>query len=176
MEENTLTSNLILFPFQITPEQAQQLNSLTDEQWLSHCQNVRSNHPQTEPEIESFLLLPMEKIVEVFRDAVRHLVASSSPPTDPPKPVSSPSSSSTSLPLPTSTSSSPLPQCMVGFSDDQLVRFKKFSDDQFRELACNLKKNQKKYPEAKAFLDHLLEIVAASLKQEVFSRSPRVHK
>src|SRR5437879_5453661 len=94
MEEVTLTSDPILFPFQITPEQALQLNSLTDEQWLKHCQNVRSNHPRTEPEIESFLSLPMDKIVEVFRDAVRHLVASSSPPTDPSKSAPTQSSSS----------------------------------------------------------------------------------
>src|SRR5438128_7779066 len=70
MEEDTPTADPINFPFQITPEQVLQLNSLTDEQWLKHCQNVRSNHPRTEPEIEAFLLLPMEKIVEVFQDAV----------------------------------------------------------------------------------------------------------
>src|SRR5438128_7549793 len=138
MEEDTPTSDLILFPFQITPEQALQLNSLTDEQWLVHCQNVRTNHPRTEPEIESFLSLPMDKIVEVFHDAVRHLVASSAPPTDPPKPDPSPSSSSTSFPLPTSTTSSPLPQCSMVLTDDQLDRFVKYSDDQFRELAHNL--------------------------------------
>src|SRR5438132_7955575 len=107
MEEDTPTSDPTIFPFQLTPEQAQQLNSLTAEQWLTHCQNVRSTHPQTEPEIDAFLLLPMEKIVEAFRDAVRHLVASSSPPIDPPTPDPTPSSSSTSLPLPISTTSSP---------------------------------------------------------------------
>src|SRR5437016_4905258 len=120
MEEDTPTSDPILFPFQITPEQALRLNSLTDEQWLSHCQNVRTNHPRTEPEIESFLSLPMDKIVEVFRDAVRHLVASSAPSTDPPKPVPSPSSSSTSLPLPISTTSTPLPQFTLPLSENQL--------------------------------------------------------
>src|SRR5580765_400304 len=45
MEEDTLTSDLINFPFQLTPEQAVQLNALTSEQWLSHCQTVRTNHP-----------------------------------------------------------------------------------------------------------------------------------
>src|SRR5438128_1580045 len=55
MEEDTLTSDPTLFPFQLTPEQATQLNSLTTEQWLMHCQNVRANHPRTEPEIDQFL-------------------------------------------------------------------------------------------------------------------------
>src|SRR5438128_9024341 len=137
MEEDTPTSDLILFPFQITPEQALQLNALTDEQWLSHCQNVRTNHPWTEPEIESFLLLPMDKIVEVFHDAVQHLVASSAPPTDPPKPNPSPSSSSSSTPapLPTSSSSNPIPSFPLALTDDQVHRFSTFSDNQLRELA-----------------------------------------
>ena len=121
MEEDTPSSDPIAFPFQLTPEQAQQLNSLTAEQWLTHCQNVRSTHPRTEPEIDAFLSLPMEKIVEAFRDAVRHLVASSSPPTDPPEsaPTQSSSSSSTPSPLPTSTISDPLPTFPLGLSDDQ---------------------------------------------------------
>src|SRR5947209_5875970 len=114
MEEDTPTSNPILSPFQLTPEQAQDLNKLTADQWLKHCQNVRANHPRTEPEIDSFLSLPIGKIVEVFHDAVQHLVTSSSPPTDPPTPVPTPSTSTTSStpppPLPTSTTSSPLPQ------------------------------------------------------------------
>src|SRR5437016_2110522 len=137
MDEDTLTADPILFPFQITPEQALQLNSLTAEQWLKHCQNVRTNHPWTEPEIDAFLSLPMEKIIEAFRDTVRHLAASSSPPIDPPKsaPTQSSSSFSSSPPLPTSTESDPLPVFPLGLSDDQFQRFKKFSDGQFRELA-----------------------------------------
>src|SRR5437016_5511939 len=91
-------------PFQLTPEQAVGLNALTAEQWLVHCQAVRSNHPRTEPEIEQFLSLPIEKIVEVFRGAVQHLVASL-PPTDPSIPTPTPSTStstpSTSTTLPT---------------------------------------------------------------------------
>src|SRR5438128_1731205 len=173
MEEDSLTSDLTLFPFQLTPEQAQQLNSLTAEQWLMHCQNVRNNHPWTEPAIDAFLSLPIDKIVEVFCDTIRHLVASSSPPIDPPTPDPTPSSSSTPPPLPTFSTSSPLPQCPLSFSEDQLRRFSKFSDDQFRELACNLKKNQKKwYPDAKAFLKLPLDIVAAALRQEVLSLCP----
>ena len=76
MEEDTPTSDLINFPFQLTPEQAVTLNALTPEQWLLHCQNVKSNHPRTKQEIEQFLSLPIEKIVEIFRGAVQHLVAS----------------------------------------------------------------------------------------------------
>src|SRR5690348_5101269 len=123
----------------------------------------RSNHPRTEPGIESFLSLPMEKIVEVFRDAVRHLVASSAPPTDPPKPDPSPppTSSSTPAPLPTSTTSNPIPSFPLALTDDQVHRFSSFSDDQFRELARNLKKNQKKrYPDAKEFLSLPVDIIA----------------
>src|SRR5437879_712473 len=103
MEEDTPTSDPINFPFQLTPEQAVGLNNLTADQWLLHCQNVRSNHPRTEPDIKQFLSLPIEKIVEVFHDAVRYLVASY--PTDPPTPILIPSTStstpSTSTTLPT---------------------------------------------------------------------------
>ena len=70
MDEDTPSSDPIIFPFELTPEQARDLNKLTAAQWLKHCQNVRSNHPWTEPAIDSFLSLPLEKIVEVFRDAV----------------------------------------------------------------------------------------------------------
>src|SRR5438132_11051032 len=96
MDEDTLTSDPIPFPFKLTPEQAQNLNNLTPEQWIKHCQNVRSNHPRDEPDIDRFLSLPIEEIVRVFRDAVTHLVASSTPPTDPPTPSPAPVSSSSS--------------------------------------------------------------------------------
>src|SRR5437016_14528868 len=97
MDEDTPTSDPILFPFELTLEQAQNLNNLTPEQWIKHCQNVRSNHPWTEPAIDHFLSLPMEDIVRTFHGAVEHLVASSTPPTDP----------STSSPAPISSSSTP---------------------------------------------------------------------
>ena len=117
MEEDTLTSDPINFLFQLTPEQAVQLNALTAEQWLVHCQNVRSNHPRTEPEIEQFLSLPIEKIVEVFQGAVQHLVASL-PPTDPPTPTPTPSTSAltplTSVALPTTG----IPPCLIMFKPD----------------------------------------------------------
>src|SRR5580765_7883123 len=93
MDEDTPTSDPILFPFKLSPKQAQTLNNLTPEQWIKHCQNVRSNHPWTEPEIDCFLSLPIEEIIRVFHDAVTHLVASSSSPTDLPTPSPTPSSS-----------------------------------------------------------------------------------
>src|SRR5437879_8475410 len=43
MEEDTPTSDPTNFPFQLTPEQAVQLNDLTADQWQSNSQNVRSN-------------------------------------------------------------------------------------------------------------------------------------
>src|SRR5438128_5042222 len=91
MEEDTPTSDPILFPFELTVEQAQNLNKLTAEQWMKHCQNVRSNHLQTKPEIDHFLSLPIEEIVRVFHGAVEHLIASSTPPTDLPTPSPTPS-------------------------------------------------------------------------------------
>src|SRR5437879_13332536 len=99
MEEDTPTSDPINFPFQLTPEQAVTLNALTLEQWLSHCQNIRSNHPHTEPEIKQFLSLLIEKIVEVFCGVVQLLVASL-PPTDPSTPILTPS---TSAPTPSTS-------------------------------------------------------------------------
>src|SRR5438132_1131423 len=92
MDEDTPNIEPILFPFELTPEQAQTLNNLTPEQWIKHCQNVRSNHPRTEPEIDRFLSLPIEEIVRVFHEAVTHLVASSTP-ADPTSPSSAPESS-----------------------------------------------------------------------------------
>src|SRR5580765_8977730 len=93
---------------------------LKTQSFCKDCQNVRTNHPRNEPAIESFLSLPIEKIVEVFRDAVRHLVASSSPPIDPPIPSPTPSTS-TSTPLtPVVLPTEGLPQCPMTFSASQL--------------------------------------------------------
>src|SRR5438128_8479736 len=91
MDEDTPTSDPILFPFELTLEQARDLNNLTPEPWLTHCQTVRSNHPRTEPAIDRFLSLPIEDIVRVFSEAVTHLVSAPQP-TDP-GPVSALSSS-----------------------------------------------------------------------------------
>ena len=115
MEEDTPISDPNNFPFQLTPEQAVQLNTLTAEQWLSHCQNVRSNHPRTAPEIEQFLSLLIEKIVEVFRRAVQHLVASL-PPTDPPTPTLTPSTSTPTLSTSVSLPTTGIPPCLITFN------------------------------------------------------------
>ena len=140
--------------FQLTPEQAQQLNDLTAEQWLQHCQNVRANHPRTEAEIDAFLLLPIEKIVEVFHGAVQHLVASSSSPSDPPTPDPTASTSTSAPPLdpPTSkpppTLSAPLPMVDIPtypytFTDSQLDKCAHFTDAQFYSAARNFKHGTK---------------------------------
>ena len=119
MEEDTPTSDPINFPFQLTPEQAVGLNNLTADQWLLHCQNVRSNHPHTEPEIEQFLSLPIEKIVEVFRGAVQHLVASL-PPIDPPTPTLTPSTSTSTPSTSTSLPTTGIPPCPISFKPNQI--------------------------------------------------------
>src|SRR5438128_10611691 len=119
MEEDTPTSDLINFPFQLTPEQAVTLNGLTPEQWLSHCQNIRSNHPRTEPEIEQFLSLPIEKIVEVFCGVVQHLVASL-PPTDPSTPTPTPSTSTSTPSTSTTLPTTGIPPCPITFKPDQI--------------------------------------------------------
>src|SRR5437660_1533244 len=74
MDEDSPTSDPILFPFQLTPEQAQHLNTLSAEQWVQHCQTVRTNHPRTELEIDRFLSLLIKEITQVFYTAVQHLV------------------------------------------------------------------------------------------------------
>ena len=167
MEEDTPTSDPINFPFQLTPEQAVGLNNLTADQWLLHCQNVRSNHPRTEPEIEQFLSLPIEKIVEVFRGAVQHLVASL-PPTDPPTltPSTSTSTPSTSTTLPTTG----IPPCPITFKPDRLRRYSGLSDEEFLTLAGTLKvATGRKEGVVKTFMDNTpVEYIAASIKRSVY--------
>src|SRR5438128_255235 len=171
MEEDTPTSDPTNFPFQLTPEQAVQLNALTAEQWLSHCQNIRSNHPRTAPEIEQFLSLLIEKIIEVFRRAVQHLVASL-PPTNPPTPTPTPSTStptpSTSISLPTTG----IPPCPIIFKLDQLHRYSGYSDEEFISLVSTLKAATDRKPGmVKNFLDNTpVEIAAASIKRSVLSQ------
>ena len=171
MEEDSPTSDPTNFPFQLTPEQAVQLNALTAEQWLSHCQNVRSSHPRTAPEIDQFLSLPIEKIVEVFRGVVQHLVASL-PPTDPPTPIPTPSTStltpSTSVSLPTTA----IPFCPISFKPDQLQKYAGFSDEEFLSTAGTLKAATERKPGiVKTFLDtNSIELIAASIKRSVYAQ------
>src|SRR5438128_12298610 len=169
MEEDTPTSDLINFPFQLTPEQAVTLNALTPEQWLTHCQNVRTNHPRTEPDIEQFLSFLIEKIVEVFAGAVQHVLASL-PPTDPPTPIPTPSTSaltpSTSTTLPTTG----IPPCPITFKPHRIRRYSGLSDEEFISLAGTLKAaTDRKSGVIKTFMDNTpVEYIAASIKQSVY--------
>src|SRR5438128_8686394 len=60
------TSSDSTFPFELTNEQVQDLNKLTTDEWLQHCQNVRSNAPRTDPAVDSFLSLPIKEIIRIF--------------------------------------------------------------------------------------------------------------
>src|SRR5438128_2524271 len=94
------------FPFCLTPEQVTALVSLSPEQWLQHCQNVRATHPRTQPEVDQFLSLPIEKIVEVFRTTVNNLSTSTSSPATTRTTATPTSSSSARTATPT-----PIPSC-----------------------------------------------------------------
>ena len=160
------TSSDSAFPFELTDEQVQNLNALTADEWLQHCQNVHANAPRMQPEINQFLSLPIAKIVEIFRAEVHRLASSSLPST-------SATTSDPSPPLPISTPSAPLPRLPLNMSDEQLDRFSKFTDDEFRAQAVNLQKNQKtRTPTIQAFLDLPTETVAAALKWAVFLKRP----
>src|SRR5438128_3655174 len=169
MEEDSPTSDPITFPFQLTPEQAVQLNTLTAEQWLSHCQNVRSNHPRTEPEIEQFLSFPIKKIVKIFRGAVQHLM-NSLPPTDPPTPTQPPSTSTLTPPIPISLPTTGIPPCPIPFKPDRLLRYSSYSDEEFIALAGTLKEaTGRKAGPVKTFLDNTpVEYAAALIKRSVY--------
>src|SRR5438128_6481475 len=169
MEEDSPTSDPTYFPFQLSPEQAVQLNALTAEQWLSHCQNVRSNHPHTEPEIEQFLSLPIEKIVEVFRGVVQHLVASL-PPTDTPTPTPTPSTSTSTPSTSTTLPTTGIPPCPITFKPDQIRRYSGLSDEEFLSFAGTLKAaTDRKSGVVKTFMDNTpVEYIAASIKRSVY--------
>src|SRR5438128_1951747 len=160
------TSSDSAFPFELTDEQVQNLNALTADEWLQHCQNVWTNAPRTHPEIDQFLSLPIAKIVEIFRAEVHRLASSlsSSPATLPP---------STST-LPTPNPSTPTPQYPLSLSRVELDRYSGFSDAQFLPEAKSLKKTlpTRKTNETKAFLKHPAETIAASLKQAVIRHRP----
>jgi len=168
MDEDTPTSDPILFPFELTLEQARDLNNLTPEQWLKHCQTVRSNHPRTEPAIDRFLSLPIEDIVRVFREAVTHLVSAPQP-TDPGS-VSAPSSS-----IVTSSSSidpQVIPYCPFTPTKDR-KNLEAFTDEQWLLYAQHLKDNYpRKTPAVDEFLKHSNEAIRASFKDRLASLPP----
>src|SRR5437879_13357153 len=51
-ESMDTSSDSLLFPFKLTDEQVHNLNALTADEWLQHCQNVRANAPRTQPAID----------------------------------------------------------------------------------------------------------------------------
>ena len=162
MEEDSPTSDPILFPFQLSPEQARDLNALSADQWLQHCQNVRANAPRTQLEIDTFLSLPIKEIMRIFCAEV-HCLTSLTPP---------PATSSTSTyTLPTPNLSTPIPRFPLLLSRVELDRFSGFSDAQFLAQAKELQKTlpTRKTTKMKAFLKLLSETIAASLKQAVQS-------
>src|SRR5438128_4585379 len=108
------TSADSVFPFELTNEQVQDLNKLTAEEWLQHCQNVQTNAPRTQPEIDHFLLLPMKEIVRIFRAEVHRLASLTPPPT---------TSSTTTTAPPTPLPSLPIPQYPLSLSRAQLDRY-----------------------------------------------------
>src|SRR5207247_677739 len=120
---------------------------------LMHCQNVRANHPCTELEIDQFLSQPIEKIVEVFRGAVQHLVTSL-PFTDPPTSTLTPSTSTPAPSISTSLPTTNIPMCPITFKLDQLRRYGGYSDEEFLSLAGTLKAaTGRKNGPVKTFLD-----------------------
>src|SRR5438128_10219260 len=171
MDEDTPTSKPILFPFELTPEQALNLNNLTPEQWIKHCQNVRSNHPRNEPAIDNFLSLPIEDIVNTFHDAVEHLVASSTPPTDP---SPTPSTSSTSPTSPFTLPTTDIPPCRIDFTPELAQRYRGYADRQFLNMAKGLKNrpDQKDGPVKEFLYAHPIELVAVSIKRAVLAALP----
>src|SRR5438128_7547952 len=77
------TSSDSVFPFELTDKQVQNLHALTAEEWLQHCQNVRSNAPRTDPAVENFLSLLIKEIVRIFQAEVQWLAPSPLPTTPP---------------------------------------------------------------------------------------------
>src|SRR5438128_4372192 len=169
MEEDTPTADPTLFPFELTIEQAQTLNNLMTEQWMKHCQNVHFSHLQTEPEIDRFLSLPIKEIVRIFRGTVEHLVASSTPPTDPPTPTLTPSTSTSSPTSPITLPTMDIPPCGIQFTPDQIKQYGAYTDKQFLNMARVLKEkpNRKKGP-VKTFLTaYPINLITASIKQSI---------
>src|SRR5438128_8154767 len=108
----------------------------------------------------------------MFRDAVKHLVASDSPSTDPPTPSPTPSTSKSapSISLPTEN----VPVCPVNFTNAQLDGFVRYTDAKYLDLAHTLKDvpNWKKGV-VKSFFDaHSAELIAESIKELLLVKRP----
>src|SRR5438128_4479171 len=144
------TSSDSTFPFDLTDEQVQQLNQLTADEWLQHCQNVQTNAPRSQPEINTFLSLPIKEIMRIFCAEVHRLASLTPPPT---------TSSTSTYTLPTPNPSTPIPQFPLLLSRVELDRFSGFSDAQFLAQAKELQKTlpTRKTTKMKAFLKLLSE-------------------
>ena len=109
-----------------------------------------------------------------FRDAVKHLVSTSSPPADPPTPSSSssaPSTSKSTPPLPAPLPTVDVPTYPYTFTDAQLDKCEHFTDAQFYSAARNFKQGAKT-KNRPFYKEHSIEMLAASLKQAVHSLRP----
>src|SRR5438128_5025058 len=152
--------NTVDFPFCLSPEQVSTLVSLSPEQWLQHCQNVQANHPWTQPEVDRFLSLPIEKIVEVFRATVHNLSTSTPPP-----PTTRTTSTPTSPALDRLTATpTPLPKCPFTLSRTDRKKALAYSEEEWLEYANHLKSTKGSSPNMKAFLLLPPETIIASIK------------
>src|SRR5207244_3953137 len=102
----------------------------------------------------------------------KHLVASSTPPSDPPIPSPTPSTSTSDPSNPIILPTTDIPTCPIQFSREELTQIGGYTDRQFFILAKTLqdKPNRKKGP-LKTFLSaHPTDVLAASIKQLLLSR------
>ena len=129
-----------------------------------HCQDVRANHPRTEPEIERFLSLPIEEIVRIFREAVQYLATHNYQPP--------PSTSTPSSPLSTPKRSTPvstvIPSCPFTLSATDCKKVAAFTEEEWLSYANHLKANQMaKSLNVRTFLLHPPEMIVASIKTSI---------
>ena len=80
IESSVDTDSPVHFPFLLTTEQATVLSGYTYAQWMVHVNNVRSGYPNPEAEIDAFLQLPRDKIIEGFQQEIARLLQPSIPP------------------------------------------------------------------------------------------------
>src|SRR5437879_12080117 len=77
----------------------------------------------------------------MFRDAVKHLVASSTPPINPPTPSPTPFTSTSAPSNPITLPTTDIPLCSIQFTQEQITQFGVYMDRQFFTLAKTLKDN-----------------------------------
>src|SRR5580765_3514626 len=162
--ETDMDTDTIAFPFRLSPTQVAMLHGMTADHWVKHCQEVRANHPCTEPEIERFLSLPLEAIVRTFRDAVQYLATHNY---QPPPSTSSPSSPA-ATPKCSTHVVSVIPPCPFTLSATDRKKVATFSEAEWLSYANHLKANQTaKSPNVKTFLLLSPETIVASIKASI---------